>query len=78
MVIRPPGWLSDFMDLTSLSWSFKGVIIGLGVAYFILAWTGEHLVFQRLARLIGKWKVTVLKRAKVRKQYKVIQEQMLF
>ncbi|AEO56383.1 hypothetical protein MYCTH_2301237 [Thermothelomyces thermophilus ATCC 42464] len=78
MVISPPAWLSSFMQLTYLSWDFKLVIIGLGVLYFVLGWAGEHLVFQGLARLIGKLKVSVFKRTKVRKQYKVIQEQMLF
>ncbi|KAL2163138.1 hypothetical protein VTH06DRAFT_6974 [Thermothelomyces fergusii] len=78
MVISPPAWLSSFMQLTYLSWDFELVITGLGALYFVVAWTGEHLLFQSLARLIGRLKVSVLKRTKVRKQYKVIQEQMLF
>ncbi|KAL2197575.1 hypothetical protein P885DRAFT_35516 [Corynascus similis CBS 632.67] len=78
MVLYPPTWLSNIMQLTYLSWRFKFTIIGLGMAYFALAWAGEHLVFQSLARLIGRLKLSVLKRTKTRKQYKVIQEQMLF
>lgn len=66
------------MQLTSISWDFKLYIIGLGMAYLALAWMGEHWAFQPLARLIGKAKQSVLKQPKTRKQYKVIQEQMLF
>lgn len=78
MVLSPPGWLAKFMQLTYVSWDFKLCIIGLGVLYFGLAWSGEHWVFQPLARLIGRMKQSVLKRPKQRKQYKLIQEQMLF
>ncbi|KAH6626366.1 hypothetical protein B0J18DRAFT_424656 [Chaetomium sp. MPI-SDFR-AT-0129] len=77
MVLYPPGWLYKLMQFTYLSWDFKMVIIGLGVVYFILAWSGEHWVFQPLARLFGKARQTLLKHTKTRKQYKVIQERML-
>ncbi|KAK3297543.1 uncharacterized protein B0H64DRAFT_339399 [Chaetomium fimeti] len=78
MVLYPPAWLFKLMQFTYLSWDFKAVIIGLGMAYFAISWIGEHLVFQRLARLVGKMKVSLLKKGKTRKQYKVIQEQMVF
>jgi cation-transporting ATPase 13A3/4/5 len=78
MVASPPGWLSSFMQLTYLSWDFKLFIVGLGVFYLILAWAGEHWAFQPLARLIGRTKQAVLKQPKKRKEYKLIQEQMLF
>ncbi|KAG7289017.1 hypothetical protein NEMBOFW57_005378 [Staphylotrichum longicolle] len=78
MVITPPAWLSDLMQLTYLSWDFKLYIVGLGMVYLALAWSGEHWAFQPLARLIGKAKQSVLKQPKTRKQYKVIREQMLF
>jgi cation-transporting P-type ATPase 13A2 len=78
MVVTPPAWLSGIMQLTYLSWDFKLYIIGLGMVYLALAWFGEHWAFQPLARLIGKAKQSVLKQPKTRKQYKVIQEQMLF
>lgn len=66
------------MQLTYLSWDFKLYIIGLGMVYLALAWSGEHWAFQPLAQLIGKAKQSVLKQPKTRKQYKVIREQMLF
>lgn len=78
MVAYPRGWLSDLMQLTYLSNGFRSYIVGLGALYLALAWSGEHWAFQRLARLIGKLKQSVLKRPKQRKQYKEIQEQMLF
>lgn len=78
MVIRPPGWLSSFMQLTYVSWDFTLFMMGLGVLYLGLAWSGEHWVFQPLARLIGQMKQSVFMRPKKRKEYKIIQEQMLF
>ncbi|KAL2021190.1 hypothetical protein VTK56DRAFT_7377 [Thermocarpiscus australiensis] len=78
MVSSPPHWLSSIMQLTYISWDFQFFIVGLGLFYFGLAWTGEHWAFQPLARLIGQIKQSLLKRPKRRKQYKLIQEQMLF
>jgi cation-transporting ATPase 13A3/4/5 len=78
MVLYPPAWLFKLMQFTYLSWDFKAGIVGLGMAYFALSWLGEHIVFQRLARFVGKMKLKLLKQAKTRKQYKVIQEQMVF
>ncbi|KAL2263022.1 hypothetical protein VTK26DRAFT_8547 [Humicola hyalothermophila] len=78
MVAGPPGWLFKLMQLTYVSLDFKLLIVGLGMLYFCLAWLGEHRVFQPLAGLIGRVKQSVLKRPKKRKQYKLIQEQMLF
>lgn len=78
MVLSPPRWLSKFMQLTYVSWDFKLFMIGLGALYLALAWTGEHWVFQPLARLFGRMKQSVFKRPKKRKEYKLIQEQMLF
>jgi cation-transporting ATPase 13A3/4/5 len=78
MVLYPPAWVSKSMELTYIDWNFKLYIIGLGVVYFALAWVGEHRVFQPLAQLVKKIKESVFKQQKERKQYKLIQEQMLF
>jgi cation-transporting ATPase 13A3/4/5 len=78
MIAGPFDWLANVMKLTYLSSDFKFFIVGLGMGYLALAWMGEHWAFQPLARLIGKAKQSVLKQPKRRKQYKVIQEQMLF
>ncbi|SPQ21687.1 c1eb0dc3-0464-4a13-8161-56535fb40a3e [Thermothielavioides terrestris] len=78
MVAYPPGWLSRVMQLTYLSGDFKRLVFGLGALYLCLAWFGEHFAFQHLARLVGRIRQSALKKPKQRKQYKVIQEQMLF
>jgi cation-transporting ATPase 13A3/4/5 len=80
LVLVTGSWagISGYMELTHLPWDFKFFIIGLGMAYYALAWMGEHFMFQPLARWIGRMKVSLLKKTKTRKQYKVIQEQMLF
>lgn len=78
MVLWPAPWLERLMELTYLSWDFKIFIIVLGLVYFALAWIGEHYVFQRFARMIGQVKEKVTKRQKTRKEYKIIQEGMLF
>jgi cation-transporting ATPase 13A2 len=71
-------WLQKVMQLTYMAGDFKLFIMVLGLLYLGLAWTGENLVFQRLARLIGHAKLALTQRQKTRKQYKVILEQMLF
>ena len=78
MIVSPTRWLKHLMQLTYLSGDFKVFIIALGALYFLLAWVGEHYLFQRIARAIGHWKVALTKKAKKRKEYKVIQERMLF
>ncbi|KAL2266535.1 hypothetical protein VTJ83DRAFT_5887 [Remersonia thermophila] len=78
MVIYPPTAIANFMELTFLSWGFKGFVVSLGVVYWVLAWFGEHWVFPGFARMIGQVKQGVFKRPKVRKQYKVILEKMAF
>jgi len=66
------------MELTYLSWNFKGFIIAIGVGYLALAWVGENYVFQRVARVVGQIKEKATNKSKQRKEYKVIQEGMLF
>ncbi|KAK4164861.1 vacuolar cation-transporting ATPase YPK9 [Cladorrhinum sp. PSN259] len=69
-------WLTKFMQLTYTSWDFKLIMVGLGVLYFGLAWFGEHFVFQKLARLIGRAKMAFTQKPKKRKEYKLILEAM--
>ncbi|KAK3945050.1 vacuolar cation-transporting ATPase YPK9 [Diplogelasinospora grovesii] len=78
MVAGPTHWLKSLMQLTYMSWDFKLLIISLGGLYLALAWIGENYIFQRLARLIGQTKQSLTKQSKKRKEYKVIQERMLF
>lgn len=78
LVLGPARWVSHLMQLTYISWDFKLLIVGLGVLYVTLAWIGEHYLFQRLARFIGRVTTAVTKKTKKRKEYKLIQEKMLF
>ncbi|KAK0626684.1 hypothetical protein B0T14DRAFT_421988 [Immersiella caudata] len=78
MIAGPAQWLQRLMQLTHTAGDFKLFMMALGIVYLGLAWIGENLVFQRLARVIGHAKQTLTKKQKVRKQYKVILEQMLF
>ena len=78
LVLVQAKWVSHLMQLTYISWDFKLFIIGLGALYVTLAWIGEHYVFQRLARIIGRATTALTKKTKKRKEYKLIQEKMLF
>lgn len=77
LVLGPASWLDRGMQLTKISWDFKLFLITLGLIYLGVAWTGEHHVFQRLARVIGKLRQAATGRRKTRKQYKVIREEMM-
>ena len=76
LTIYPAHWLKKLMQLTHVSWDFKGLIIALGLAYLVVGWLGEKHIFPQLARLIGTVKKSVAKGSKKRKEYKVIQEKM--
>ncbi|KAI2623275.1 hypothetical protein GGR54DRAFT_597429 [Hypoxylon sp. NC1633] len=76
MVFAPAHRITKLMQLTSISPSFKTTLVLLGVVYLVAAWLGEHYVFQRLARGFGLAKLAVTKKAKKRKEYKVILERM--
>jgi cation-transporting ATPase 13A2 len=76
MVVAPAHNLKHIMQLTKISTSYKVTLLVLAVAYLLLAWTSENYLFQRLARWVGKAKMTVTKTPKQRKEYKVIAERM--
>ncbi|KAI1437265.1 hypothetical protein GGR50DRAFT_645603 [Xylaria sp. CBS 124048] len=77
LVMAPAHWLSELMDLTYISTSFKAILLGLGLVYLALAWVGENYVFQRLARAFGNARQALAKTPKQRKEYKIIAERML-
>ena len=74
MLLDPAQGLARFMQLTYLSVSFKGVIVGLAAAGLAAAWVGERKAFVWLARGIGR--VRGRGRGKRRKEYKVLMEGM--
>ncbi|KAK6952288.1 hypothetical protein Daesc_006823 [Daldinia eschscholtzii] len=75
MIFTPGHWIKKLMQLTKISQSFKFTLLGLGVAYLIAAWLGEHYVFSGIARGLGVVKTAITKKAKKRKEYKLILEQ---
>lgn len=76
MILGPAHWVKKLMQLTKISWSFKGTIIGLGVIFLVVAWVAEHYLFPKLARLIGQVKEAITQKSRKRKEYKLIQERM--
>ena len=76
LVLYPAHWLKKLMQLTKISWEFKGIIIALGLAYLGTGWLGEKYIFPRFSRLLGSFKKVVMKKSKKRKEYKVIAEKM--
>lgn len=74
MILSPAHWLRKLMQLTHISSTFKGTILILGCCYLLIAWTAENYVLPSLARWIGQAKLALTKRAKKRKEYKLILE----
>ncbi|KAG8413269.1 hypothetical protein J3458_012852 [Metarhizium acridum] len=76
MVVGPAQWIKKLMELSHMEWDYKLFLMVLGLAYFALAWTFEKYLAMRLARVIGYAKQRITGRAKMRKKYKVIREEM--
>ncbi|KAF2263922.1 P-type ATPase-like protein [Lojkania enalia] len=79
MLFHPAQWLSELMELTYMSVSFKIFILVLGLGNFAIAYVSEKFVFSGLAKWIGILKIKLNpKWRKKRKAYKVILESMRF
>ncbi|OTA61144.1 hypothetical protein K449DRAFT_383211 [Hypoxylon sp. EC38] len=76
MVFIPAHRIKKLMQLTNISSSFKFTLLTLGIIYLVIAWIGENYLFQRLARWFGLAKLAATKKAKKRKEYKIILERM--
>ncbi|TVY85195.1 putative cation-transporting ATPase [Lachnellula suecica] len=76
MLFDPSEWLSDFMQLTGMSWDFKTFILCLGLGYIAVAWTAENYLLPRFAKYLGFIKTRLMRSPKKRKQYKLILEEM--
>jgi cation-transporting ATPase 13A2 len=76
MLFDPSEKLRKFMQLTEMSWDFKTYILVLGIGYIALAWTSENYLFPRLAKYLGILKMKLTKKAKQRKEYKLVLEEM--
>lgn len=82
LLLDPAMAVMGFMQLTYLSWFFKGVIIVLAAIGFGLAYAAERTAFVWLAKVVGKVYSEFGKgrksRKKKRKEYKVLIEGMRF
>lgn len=76
MVLAPAHWLKKLMELTWMSWDYELFLVALGVVYLALAWVYERHMAARLARFLGVARERLTGKAKKRKEYKVIREQM--
>ena len=76
MLFDPSEGVSNFMQLTFMTWDFKTFILTLGIGYIAVAWTAENYLLPRLAKYMGQIKTSITGKAKVRKQYKVIMAEM--
>jgi len=74
MLLDPAKWLTDVMELTPMSGSFKTFIICLAAAGFVASYVGERIVFPRLAKQMARFGKRVWGLHKKRKEYKVILE----
>lgn len=74
MVLAPARWITNLMELTSMSKDFEFFLILIGLGYLTVAWAYEHYMALRLARIIGTVQQRVTGTAKKRKQYKIILE----
>jgi cation-transporting ATPase 13A2 len=75
LLLDPAQWLSEFMELTYMSFDFKIFILVLSVLGFALSYLSELFVFPQLAGLIGRLRAKMGKKKK-RKEYKVVLEGM--
>ena len=77
MLFDPGIWLTEIMQLTALSVSFKIFVLVLALGGFACAWIAERRVFLWVARLIGiSHDVLWPQRRKKRKEYKLLLEGM--
>ncbi|KAK5111234.1 hypothetical protein LTR62_005262 [Meristemomyces frigidus] len=72
MLFDPAPWLDELMELTWMSQYFRLFVLGLGAAAFVASYLCERHVFPVVARWVGRMR----RGQKVRKEYKVIREDM--
>lgn len=77
MLFDPADWLFDLMELTWMSFSFRGFIVALAVGGFSISYAAERILFPRLAKFIGVARTRLRpEHQKKRKEYKVVLEGM--
>ncbi|GAM86777.1 hypothetical protein ANO11243_047970 [Dothideomycetidae sp. 11243] len=77
LLFDPSEWLSDFMELTWMSMSFRGFVIVLAVGGFAVSYASERVLFPHVAKFIGVARRKLRpEHQKKRKEYKLILERM--
>ena len=77
MLLDPPKWLADFMDLTEMSLDYELFLLVLAMAGFGIAYGAERHMFPALAKYFGRLnRVLRPSHQKRRKRYKEILEGM--
>ncbi|KAG5929110.1 hypothetical protein E4U42_007088 [Claviceps africana] len=76
MICNPAHWLKNLMELSSIENDYKLFLLLLGVLYFFFAWAFDRHLAMPLARGIDYVQQKISRKAKKRKQYKIIREQM--
>jgi cation-transporting ATPase 13A2 len=76
MLFDPAPAVMRAMELTDMDVPFRFLILGLGLANFVVAWAAERVLFPGAAKWLGVLKQKVRGGEKKRKQYKIILESM--
>ncbi|KEY66546.1 hypothetical protein S7711_08049 [Stachybotrys chartarum IBT 7711] len=76
MTVLPAHSVKEFMQLSKVSWDYKLFLIGLGLAYMVIAWVYEKHGAARLAKTLRYARERLTGHEKKRKEYKVILEEM--
>ena len=79
MLFDPAPWVSDLMELTYMSISFRGFVLVIAIGGFVVSYVAERYLFLGLAKWIGKTRARLRPQyPKKRKEYKLVMESMRF
>jgi len=79
MLFDPAPWLSDLMELTYMSISFRGFVLVVAIGGFAISYLAERYLFPGLAKWIGRTRARLRpQHPKKRKEYKIVLESMRF
>lgn len=76
LILSPPRWLYDLMQLTKISGGFKLFLLLVATCGFTLSYIAEKSVFMKLAAWIGWFWSTMGGGKKRRKMWKVLEKEM--
>lgn len=77
MLLDPADWVTDLMELTWMSMSFRGFIVVLALGGFALSYLAERILLPKIAKAIGVLRARLRpEHRKKRKEYKLILEGM--